>query len=97
MRAALKESLATGKKNFELLILGHCPPLTHRQFDVYRAAFSNLLQCAGAMLRRCIDGWIAAIAPLIRPDEQTFTRSLMTTTLTYYATATAEAAKLCKG
>ncbi len=95
-----KESLdRIGKKNFELLIPGHGPPLTHRQFDVYRAAFSNLLQCASsdATKASCIDRWINGIAPLIRPDEQTFTRSLMDYYVDVLRRPVAETAKLCKG
>jgi glyoxylase-like metal-dependent hydrolase (beta-lactamase superfamily II) len=95
-----KESLdRIGRKNFELLIPGHGPPLTHRQFDVYRAAFGSLLQCAGsdATKASCIDGWINGIAPLIRPDEQAFTRSLMDYYVDVLRKPAAEAAKLCKG
>lgn len=95
-----KESLdRIGKMNFDLLIPGHGPPLTHRQFDVYRAAFGSLLQCAGsdAAKASCIDGWIAAIAPLIRPEEQAFTRSLMDYYVDVLRRPAAETAKLCKG
>ncbi len=95
-----KESLdRIGKKNFELLIPGHGPPMTHRQFDVYRAAFTSLLQCAGSDAKKasCVDGWINGIAPLIRPDEQAFTRNLMDYYVDVLRLPAAEAAKLCKG
>jgi glyoxylase-like metal-dependent hydrolase (beta-lactamase superfamily II) len=98
--ARWKESLdRIGRKNFELLIPGHGPPLTHRQFDGYRAAFSNLLQCASSASAKtsCIDGWIDGIAPLIRPDEQPFTRSLMNYYVDVLRRPAAETAKLCKG
>lgn len=67
---------------FDIVIPGHGAPLTRRQFDVYRGAFSNLLDCAAGQSAKeaCIDQWVKAIAPLTADDEK-FTRSLMD----YYA------------
>lgn len=95
-----KESLDRISKNsFELLIPGHGPPLTHRQFDVYRTAFSNLLRCTSsdASKASCIDGWINGILPLIPPGEATFTRGLMGYYIDVLRRPAAERAKLCTG
>ncbi|MEA2238607.1 MAG: hypothetical protein QOC81_3331 [Thermoanaerobaculia bacterium] len=95
-----KESLdRIGKMNFELLIPGHGPPLTHRQFDVYRMAFGNLLKCASsdAPKESCIDGWISGVSPLIRTDEQAFTRGLMDYYVDVLRRPSAATAALCKG
>jgi glyoxylase-like metal-dependent hydrolase (beta-lactamase superfamily II) len=40
------------KVDFDLLIPGHGPPLTRRQFEVYRKSFAVLLSCASDVLRR---------------------------------------------
>jgi glyoxylase-like metal-dependent hydrolase (beta-lactamase superfamily II) len=93
-----RQSLATlDRTGFQLLIPGHGPPLTHRQFDVYRESFSRLLECAESSAAKdvCVNGWLDGTAVLISPAEQTFTRGLMN----YYVDAlrrpAAERAKLC--
>lgn len=61
------------KTDFELLIPGHGPPLTRRQFAAYRRAFSSLLACK----ERCEDEWIANVGALIPGEDLKFTRMLM--------------------
>lgn len=63
---------------FDVLIPGHGAPLTRTQFLVYRDAFAALLSCAAgaAGKQSCIEGWVAAVAPLHDTDEK-FTRALM--------------------
>jgi glyoxylase-like metal-dependent hydrolase (beta-lactamase superfamily II) len=75
--ARWKEALdRIAKMNFELLIPGHGAPLTHRQFDQYRRAFTNLLACTGEK-SKCAEGWIGDVSTLIAPAEVEFTRQLM--------------------
>ena len=61
------------KADFELLIPGHGPPLTRRQFAAYRRAFSSLLACK----EKCEDEWIANVGALIPGEDLKFTRMLM--------------------
>ncbi|HEU5162413.1 MAG TPA: MBL fold metallo-hydrolase [Thermoanaerobaculia bacterium] len=63
---------------FDLVIPGHGAPLTRTQFEIYRKAFGSLLDCAGAKeeKERCVDAWVAAVAPL-EPGDEAFTRTLM--------------------
>ncbi|MFP5247572.1 MAG: MBL fold metallo-hydrolase [Thermoanaerobaculia bacterium] len=67
------------KTPFHILIPGHGAPMTHKQFDVYRAAFTDLLACGKSDKPNdaCIDGWVAATKPLARNDDEKFTRDLM--------------------
>jgi len=85
------------KTGFELLIPGHGPPLTHKQFDMYRTAFRALLQCAASDAAKtvCADGWLLGITPLIPASEQAFTRSLMNYYVDVLRRPEAERAKLC--
>lgn len=64
------------KTDFELLVPGHGPPLTRRQFATYRRAFSALLACTGEK-EACIDGWMTGVAALIPSEDANFTRMLM--------------------
>lgn len=59
--------------DFELLIPGHGPPLTRRQFATYRNAYARLLACK----EKCAEAWVADIGSLISSGEQAFTRDLM--------------------
>lgn len=64
------------KVDFELLVPGHGPPLTRRQFATYRKAFSALLACKDEKAK-CADGWMTAIAPLIPAEDVEFTKVLI--------------------
>ena len=61
------------KTDFALLIPGHGPPLTRRQFAVYRTAFGKLIGCRD----KCVDGWMESVGPLIPGEDPAFTRLLM--------------------
>ena len=61
------------KLDFEVVIPGHGPPLTRRQFNIYRQAFSGLLACK----EKCEEQWMANVGPLIPNEDQDFTRMLM--------------------
>ena len=67
---ALGEIAAT---RFERLIPGHGAPMTHAQFDGWRAAFDGLLACAAssADTSACIDGWRTAAAAFIPAGDET--------------------------
>ena len=77
--ARWKESLdRLAALEFDLVIPGHGAPLTRPQFEIYRKAFGSLLDCAAGQQEKekCVDGWVAAIAPL-EPGDEAFTRTLM--------------------
>jgi len=94
-----KESLdRLAKMDFELLIPGHGPPLTRRQFLAYRSAFDHLLDCASgeAPKSKCIEGWNTDVGALIGGTDPKFVAALMD----YYAGMLkrdpAEINKLCE-
>ena len=64
------------KVDFELLVPGHGPPLTRRQFATYRKAFSALLACKEEKAA-CVEGWMSGIASLVPAEEVEFTKGLM--------------------
>jgi len=92
--ASLAKLSATG---FDLLVPGHGPPLTHRQFETYRTAFSTLLRCTSsdAPKETCIDGWVGGASTLIPTSERAFTRRLMSYYVDLLRRPEAERAKLC--
>ncbi len=65
------------KTDFELLIPGHGPPLTRRQFATYRTAYEHLLACK----EDCAGKWLSDVATLIPAEDREFTKMLMD----YYA------------
>jgi glyoxylase-like metal-dependent hydrolase (beta-lactamase superfamily II) len=85
------------KEDFALLIPGHGPPLTHKQFDLYRAAFDHLLTCAGGSGTKesCIDGWLRDAGPLIPKKDADFTRMLMAYYVDVLKRSPEDVAKLC--
>jgi glyoxylase-like metal-dependent hydrolase (beta-lactamase superfamily II) len=87
------------KMEFDLLIPGHGPALTHRQFDVYRTSFATLLACASgkAAKNECVEGWIAGVSALIPPGEQEFARNLMNYYVDVLRRPAAEIGPLCGG
>jgi glyoxylase-like metal-dependent hydrolase (beta-lactamase superfamily II) len=96
--AQWKASLDTlAGTDFTLLIPGHGPPLTRKQFDVYRTAFTHLLGCAGgtATKQACIDGWMNDIGPLVPKKDAAFTRMLMDYYVDVLKRSPADVAKLC--
>jgi glyoxylase-like metal-dependent hydrolase (beta-lactamase superfamily II) len=96
--AQWKESLdRLAKTDFDLLIPGHGPPLTRRQFNVYRHAFDELLVCGGSEAPKdaCIDGWISGVAALVPEKQHDFTRKVMAYYVDVLRRAPAETAKLC--
>jgi glyoxylase-like metal-dependent hydrolase (beta-lactamase superfamily II) len=75
-RATLAQLEATG---FELLVPGHGAPMRRQQFQVYRAAFDALLDCADTKAGAgvCVQGWLDAAAPLLGDAPPELTRGLV--------------------
>lgn len=81
-RAALDDVWATP---FETAIPGHGRPMTRRQFDVYRQAFSAFVACvrtADAPATHCAAGWAERIAPVVEATPERTTA--MTAGAEYY-------------
>jgi glyoxylase-like metal-dependent hydrolase (beta-lactamase superfamily II) len=87
------------KVDFDLLIPGHGPPLTHRQFDVYRKSFGSLLSCASSSnsKEKCVTGWIDGVSALIPASDHEFARSLMSYYVDVLRRPAADIAPLCGG
>lgn len=64
---------------FKLLVPGHGEPMRRKQFEVYRTAFGNLLDCAGSARTQgqCADGWLHDVGPLVPLSQQRFARALL--------------------
>ena len=93
-----KESLdRLAKTDFDLLIPGHGPPLTRRQFNTYRRAFDGLLVCASSSAPKndSIEGWVSGVATLVPEKENDFTRKLMAYYVDVLRRDPSETAKLC--
>lgn len=90
---------AVGRRDFTTLVPGHGPPMTRAQFDTYRRAFGNLLDCAATKAEKevCVGAWIKDAGELLAGEDPKFVRSL----LDYYLDAhlrsgdAAKAAALC--
>jgi len=79
--ARWRESLShLEKAPFELLVPGHGAPMHRSQFETYRKAFSELLDCAAGSGEKnaCIDGWLSdASALLISSEDASYARALI--------------------
>lgn len=66
-RAALAEVSAAP---FDKVVPGHGAPMTRPQFEAYRTAFGEYVDCAasGADKKACADGWLRATATLRAPE-----------------------------
>jgi len=64
---------------FKLLVPGHGEPMRRMQFEAYRTAFGNLLDCAASARTKaqCSDGWLHDVGPLVPVSQQKFARTLM--------------------
>lgn len=56
---------------FATLFPGHGAPMTHAQFDRWRAAFGNLLDCSASTRgdADCKAGWMRDAAPFVRRED----------------------------
>jgi glyoxylase-like metal-dependent hydrolase (beta-lactamase superfamily II) len=63
---------------FKTLVPGHGAPMPRTQFEVYRHAYSNLLDCAAGTKDKnvCVDGWLADAKSLLADADPAFVRSL---------------------
>lgn len=92
--ARWRDSLATlDKVPFTWLVPGHGAPMQRRQFEIYRQAFSHLLECAAGNAAKadCIDGWINDAAPLAASSKDvSYARTLIGYYLDNYLRNTSE-------
>ena len=67
------------KARFDWLVPGHGAPMHKQGLNVYRKAFSNLLECAAANAGKnhCIDGWINDASMLIDSKDVSYARTLI--------------------
>ena len=65
--------------HFELIVPGHGFPMHRDQFEAYRRAYGNLLDCAGTAHSKaqCTEGWLHDVGPLVPPSQQQFARVLL--------------------
>lgn len=67
------------KAPFDWLVPGHGAPMRKQGLNVYRKAFSNLLECAAgnSVKNHCIDGWINDASMLIDSKDVSYARTLI--------------------
>lgn len=65
--------------DFKQLVPGHGAPMSRADFQLYRAAFGNLLACSAgkAAKQACIDGWTHDAAALLSESERVFAGKLL--------------------
>ena len=81
------------KAPFTWLVPGHGAPMQRKQFEVYRQAFSQLLDCAAGNAEKaaCIDGWVNDAAPLVSSSKDvSYARTLIGYYLDNYLRNTSE-------
>jgi glyoxylase-like metal-dependent hydrolase (beta-lactamase superfamily II) len=85
------------KIQFKTLIPGHGAPMTHQQFDTYRTAFGQLLQCSASKAEKnvCIDGWLNGVSAFLAPTERDFTKGMMDYYVDVLRQPASATAKLC--
>ncbi|MBS0418317.1 MAG: MBL fold metallo-hydrolase [Proteobacteria bacterium] len=64
---------------FKLVVPGHGEPMHRKQFEAYRTAFGNLLNCAVSARTKgqCADEWLHDVGPLVPASRQKFAHALM--------------------
>jgi glyoxylase-like metal-dependent hydrolase (beta-lactamase superfamily II) len=67
-RSALREISSV---DFRVLVPGHGSVMARPQFELYRTAFADFIDCAAgtADKRLCADRWVAAVSPLLGIGE----------------------------
>ncbi len=92
--ARWRDSLANlDKAPFTWLVPGHGAPMQRKQFEIYRRAFSRLLDCAAGNAEKadCIDGWVNDAAPLVSSSKDvSYARTLIGYYLDNYLRNTSE-------
>lgn len=65
--------------DFKLLVPGHGEPMHREQFEAYRTAYGNLLECAASARSKvqCTAAWLDDVGPLVPPSQQRLGRVLM--------------------
>jgi glyoxylase-like metal-dependent hydrolase (beta-lactamase superfamily II) len=83
---------------FERLIPGHGPALDRTQFETYRTAFANLVDCAQGTgpKEACIAGWERDAAPfLAAPSDRAYARAALDYYIDRVLRVPAKKAELC--
>jgi glyoxylase-like metal-dependent hydrolase (beta-lactamase superfamily II) len=67
------------KADFKILIPGHGAPMHRQEFDRYRRAYGNLLQCAGSANSKeiCAAAWVHDAGKLIEDQDRSYAMKLM--------------------
>lgn len=67
------------KSDFQILIPGHGEPMKRKQFETYRSAFNDLLECASSTKpqKACVAQWLSDTRTLGTGKDEGFTRSMM--------------------
>lgn len=65
--------------DFKILIPGHGAPMHRHEFDRYRHAYENLLECAGGTKSKeeCAAGWVHDAGSLIADKDRSYAKTLM--------------------
>jgi glyoxylase-like metal-dependent hydrolase (beta-lactamase superfamily II) len=65
--------------HFKILIPGHGAPMHRLDFDRYRRAYENLLECAGSAhsTEECAAGWVHDAGNLIADPDRSYAKKLM--------------------
>jgi hypothetical protein len=65
--------------DFKVLVPGHGAPMHRAQFEAYRRAFDNLVDCAASSKTKaaCSDGWLADAKPLLADTDPHFVANLL--------------------
>lgn len=62
--------------DFETLIPGHGAPMTRAQFERYRTAFNNLIDCR-EMEQTCVELWLRDAKPLLKNEDAERVRGIV--------------------
>jgi glyoxylase-like metal-dependent hydrolase (beta-lactamase superfamily II) len=64
------------KVDFETVIPGHGAPMTRADFERYRTAFKNLIECT-EMEQTCVELWLRDAKPLLKNEDAERVRSIV--------------------
>ncbi len=66
-------------QHFHVLIPGHGAPMSRAQFETYRHAYADLLDCAASDASRsaCVDGWTRDTQSLLTDEERKPVKSML--------------------
>ncbi len=67
------------QSDFSVLVPGHGAPMKRQEFETYRKAFSNLLECAASSRTReeCVAGWMTDAASFLTDAKPGWVKSMV--------------------